>query len=291
MRQYLRASGGPTGAYALVPSTNSSSGGSSSGGGSSENLPPHIFAVAQAALANLHCPDIITSSSSSTSNDRKSSIVEAKDQVLVICGESGAGKTETTKLVMQYLAFASTQAAKGKLNSGKSVRASFNYAFTVLFARLNHAFDTRVLQNTVLIRNFAIRAPMQPRFVVFCAAFRYLLVFLHLPRSLLLCLILDCMSQALLFFLLRWPTASSSRALCSKRLEMRKRDATTTPADSVNLPPSSTASTAVAVTVAVIVVEIVAVAIAFPMAKMVLVATEAAFAARIVPTCFWKQAE
>jgi len=132
----------------VIPSSNSSgsisNGGSRSSGVSGNgNLPPHIFAVAQTALANLHCPDIITNSSgdsngNSGSSETNMSSVEAKDQVLVICGESGAGKTETTKLVMQYLAFASTQAGKGQLNSGKSVRTSFGDAFTILFAWMNH---------------------------------------------------------------------------------------------------------------------------------------------------------
>ena len=83
------------------------------GGGAGGGLPPHIFAEAQAALQGLHALDGSNGSG-------------ARDQALVVCGESGAGKTETTKLVMQYLAFASAQTAgTGRASGGLSVNARF----------------------------------------------------------------------------------------------------------------------------------------------------------------------
>lgn len=48
------------------------------------DLPPHIFAVGDCAFQEL--------------------LREHRDQCIVISGESGAGKTESTKLILQYLA-------------------------------------------------------------------------------------------------------------------------------------------------------------------------------------------
>lgn len=81
-----------------------------------ERLPPHIFAIAENTHRNL--------------------VANGKDQSILVTGESGAGKTENTKKVIQYLSLISTSAEEHNEIHEKILRAnpileSFGNAKTV----------------------------------------------------------------------------------------------------------------------------------------------------------------
>ncbi|KAM9893312.1 hypothetical protein OXX69_011753, partial [Metschnikowia pulcherrima] len=64
-----------------------------SGSKADDRLPPHIFAIAENSHRNL--------------------VANKKDQSILVTGESGAGKTENTKKIIQYLSSISTLSETG----------------------------------------------------------------------------------------------------------------------------------------------------------------------------------
>lgn len=71
-----------------------------------DRLPPHIFAIAENTYMNM--------------------LENGKDQLILVTGESGAGKTENTKKVIQYLSLISTNALSDHANDihNKILRAN-----------------------------------------------------------------------------------------------------------------------------------------------------------------------
>ena len=75
-------------------------------------LPPHVYAIAEAAYAQIR-----------NGGDKPS-----VNQSILVSGESGAGKTESVKIMMEYLANVSQSGDQNKIAAQATRRAA---AFTL----------------------------------------------------------------------------------------------------------------------------------------------------------------
>ncbi|CAF3330941.1 unnamed protein product [Rotaria sp. Silwood1] len=76
-------------------------------------VPPHLFAISDNAYSNMLRGDI------------GSFCLDRENQSMLITGESGAGKTENTKKVIQYFALVAAASAKKEEGKGKFIRIHF----------------------------------------------------------------------------------------------------------------------------------------------------------------------
>jgi myosin heavy subunit len=84
-----------------------------------KEMPPHVFKVRPSCpLGTVACG--ATPLSQIADGAYKGMLNERADQSIIISGESGAGKSEATKLMLQYIADISTRAAGIKKSGARA---------------------------------------------------------------------------------------------------------------------------------------------------------------------------
>ena len=124
------------------------------------SLPPHCFQEAEDAFSSLQ--------------------KTRRNQAVVICGESGAGKTETTKLMLHYLAVVAK-------SSKPSRRSSKGGAMTVEGAENDATIAERMVASNPVRNLFALfvlrREPLQTNAPQECATLCSILRGVSLTRT------------------------------------------------------------------------------------------------------------
>ncbi len=112
---------------------------------SKRDLPPHLFHVADQAYSHLmDSLDVEPMDSDASLVGRH---VEVRNQSIIISGESGAGKTEATKIIMQYLARITQKAATPKAGGNSCALLSPD-------GQLIAALEDKVLSSNPLLETF-----------------------------------------------------------------------------------------------------------------------------------------
>lgn len=120
--------------------------------GEEDGLPPHVFAMADATYRSMMLKiDVEGSGSGGGRKPTHSSC----DQSILVSGESGAGKTVTTKFIMQYLATLSERRAEAKEAQKSPSRAKACKTKNSLRGSMNVVnIEQQVLQSNPILESF-----------------------------------------------------------------------------------------------------------------------------------------
>ena len=107
-----------------------------------KKLPPHVYAVADDAYRNMI--RTLNDKREMQSNSNLNSSIETSNHSILVSGESGAGKTVTTKIIMKYLATLS------KFSIQSSGRHSID---KIIVSKKNNAATDRTIEHQILQSN------------------------------------------------------------------------------------------------------------------------------------------
>jgi len=116
-------------------------------GSSGIRPPPHVYALAEDAYRNLLRS--LQHPFHSSGNHSSANQGQGQDQSILVSGESGAGKTVTTKIVLQYLTTLSQQGQSSSSSSSSSHQhANCNNK------KNNNTMEAQVLQSNPILESF-----------------------------------------------------------------------------------------------------------------------------------------
>lgn len=155
MRQYWKRG---EGIMLMGGSVGGRSGGGSDGeddntGRDDEGLPPHVYALADATYRSMMLK-LDVECSGGRGGRSNSSTSSGCDQSILVSGESGAGKTVTTKFIMQYLATLSQRCAEAKDGNAATSPRSKRPMVKKDGSLNNVNIEQQVLQSNPILESF-----------------------------------------------------------------------------------------------------------------------------------------
>lgn len=118
-----------------------------------KGLPPHVYALADATYRSMMLKMDVEGSNSGNRRGPNAN-TQSCDQSILVSGESGAGKTVTTKFIMQYLAALSERRAEAKAANAMSPKKSNSKKLERRDSLGTVNIEQQVLQSNPILESF-----------------------------------------------------------------------------------------------------------------------------------------